>query len=156
MSGPAVPGLPRRSYAPRKRNSNPYMIPIVLVGAAALIGQMFWVQGNQHLFRPFSVDRLKCEHCGGVGVVRHQGDDTVLVLCPACYGVGTHWVRRVDEEDKLCPACVGSGRVEEDNGDWRPCRRCEGRGLIRDQPWSTKRTEMFEDKGKDKGKAAPR
>jgi hypothetical protein len=145
MSTPLAPRLPGKVYQPRKRASNPFLIPIVLLGAAALVGQMFWLQGNQHLFRPFSLDRLKCERCGGVGVVRQAEDDSILVLCPACHGVGSHMVRRLDEEDKLCPACSGIGRIPDEEGPWRTCRRCDGRGLIRDQPWSTKSTEMFKD-----------
>ena len=144
-SSAPTPVLKGGGYRPRQRSANPYMLPIILLGGVALIGQMFWLQGNKHLFRPFSVDRIKCEHCGTVGVVRSKEDDGILVLCPACYGVGAHWVRRVDDEDLLCPACVGAGRVEDPDGSWRQCRRCEGRGLTREHAWSTKSTEMFKD-----------
>ena len=157
MSGAGLPGDARRAYAGRKRSSNPYLIPITLVGAAALFGQTFWLQGHQRLFRPFSVDRLTCEHCGGAGVVRDGAPAAALVLCPACYGVGAHWVRRLDESDQLCPACAGAGRLAEpEGGAWRTCRRCDGRGLIRSQPWSTKDADMFNEQDKPKAPAAAR
>lgn len=149
-SPPIQPVPPRRLaplYRPKIRKSNPYLFPVLLLSVGVIVAQMFWLQGNQHLFRPFSIERIKCEHCGGVGVVRDLADGSVLVLCPVCYGVGHHNIRRVDQEDRMCPACSGMGRIEEEDRSWRLCRRCEGRGLIRPVPWSTKRTEMFEDAG---------
>jgi hypothetical protein len=132
-------------YRPKQQKKNPYLYPVLLLSIGVIIAQMFWLQGNQHLFRPFSIERIKCEHCGSVGVARDPNDGGTLLLCPVCYGVGHHTIRRVDGEDRMCPACSGMGRVEEEDRSWRLCLRCEGRGLTRPTPWSTKRTEMFKD-----------
>jgi hypothetical protein len=125
---------------PVRRGTNPYLLPIMIVGAAVLIGQMFWLRKNDYLFRPFALERIECTTCSGVGVVRDAKDDEILKMCPICYGVGSHMVRRIDAEDKICPACMGMGRlIDRDSGEPRPCRRCDGRGLVREAPWMTVR-----------------
>lgn len=142
---PRRPGVPRM-YGAKPRKKNPYLYPVLLLSIGVIVAQMIWLQGNQHLFRPFSIERIKCDPCGGVGVKRSVDDQDVLVMCPACYGVGHHLVRRLDGDDNLCPPCMGLGRLEEE-GRWRACNRCEGRGLIRSIPWSTRPEDMFEKTG---------
>jgi len=122
----------RRRRAPiSKGHQNAYMAVVVMIGGAVLVAQMFWVKKNQYLFMPFSLDRVKCEECGGTGMIpKDDTPNSPLMLCPACFGVGSHQFRRVDKSDMLCPACEGMGRVPEADA-WRTCRRCDGRGLIR-------------------------
>jgi hypothetical protein len=112
-------------------------IPVVIVvGIVVLFAQMYWTNKNPHLFMPFSIDRVRCVLCSGIGVQRDPSDNSRLVICPSCFGVGYKAIRRVDKDDALCAACGGMGRVEEDDGKtWRNCRRCDGRGLIRETPW---------------------
>jgi hypothetical protein len=111
-----------------------YAVPVAMFAVVLLIGQMFWVMRNEHLFLPFSIDRIRCEFCGGTGVVKQHREGGTLLLCPLCFGVGSHHIRRIDDKDSLCAACEGMGRLSED-GMWRTCRRCDGRGLVRDAPW---------------------
>lgn len=142
MGNPTVrkftpPIAPRR---PPPRGTNPYLIPIMLVAGGVLVAQMFWLQKNDYMFRPFALERITCDLCKGLGVVRDRSDEELLRMCPACYGVGSHTIRRIDAEDYLCPACRGMGRVPDDEPQtWRMCRRCEGRGLVREAPWMTTR-----------------
>jgi len=116
----------------RVRNSqNAYIMAVMLVGGLVLVAQMFWVKKNEYRFMPFAIDRVKCEECGGTGLISPEGPaNTKLEMCPTCFGVGSHQFRRVDEHDSLCAACEGMGRVQ-DGDTWRTCRRCEGRGLVR-------------------------
>lgn len=129
--------IPMPEYKSRMRERPDSRRSMVILGVVAvcgltLIGQVFWLAKNQYRFAPFAIERIRCETCAGVGMVSRVDADGVtrLHLCPACYGLGSHQIRRVDDNDQLCPACVGFGRVEE-NGQWRWCRRCDGRGLIR-------------------------
>jgi hypothetical protein len=109
-------------------------MPVALVAVAVLIAQWFWVSRHQHMFQPFKVERIQCWYCGHTGVVHEPEDNPELSTCPVCYGVGGRQVRRFDREDKLCPACEGMGRLEDAAAGWRTCKRCDGRGLIRDAP----------------------
>lgn len=139
----------QRRLRPKVRASSPqnaYILAVMLVGGIVLVGQMFWVKKNQYRFMPFAIDRVKCEECGGTGLVP-QGDkaNTPLVVCPSCFGVGSHQFRRVDDRDVLCPACEGMGRVPEPGSEaWRTCRRCDGRGLIRTEPGPITVDPVFE------------
>ena len=121
---PPVKSDARRSIA---------ILAIVVVGGATLFLQMYWVAKNQFRFTPFAIERIRCEECSGVGMVSREDAEGVkrLHLCEACFGIGNHAIRRVDEHDVLCPACVGFGRVEREEGGWRWCARCDGRGLVR-------------------------
>jgi hypothetical protein len=128
--------LPRRR---RKEQTKPwrtaYGAAVLAACGAVLIGQMFWVSKNQHRFLPFAIERIKCDECKGNGLMSTVDSEGFkrLRLCDACFGLGVHQIRRVDSHDVLCPACVGFGRVEDEEGaGWRWCRRCQGRGLIRD------------------------
>ena len=107
-----------------------FIMLVAAVGGFVLFLQWRWLEGNQHLFAPFSIQRITCDHCAKTGQVPKEGANNVLVMCPSCYGVGYHTVRRFDSRDVLCPACLGMGRLEEKDGTWRTCRRCDGRGLI--------------------------
>lgn len=110
-----------------------YILAVVAVCGVTLIGQVFWTAQNKHKFAPFAVERIRCDHCRGLGVLS-QSDEKggrQLQMCPACFGLGSRQIRRMDEDDVLCPACGGFGRIEDDNGEWRWCRRCDGRGLVR-------------------------
>lgn len=120
----AIRNDPRRSM---------YILAVVAVCGITLILQIFWTAQNKHRFAPFAIERIICEHCRGLGVRARRNEKGIqqLLLCPACYGVGARQIRRIDEDDVLCPACVGFGRVEEEEGSWRWCARCDGRGLIR-------------------------
>lgn len=122
---------PRRVTYVRHQAKPLHLAAIILVGGGVLVAQMFWVTKNQYRFAPFAIDRIKCELCGGTGLVP-EGDkaNAPLVLCQACFGVGVHYIRRVDENDVLCAPCEGMGRVPEGE-EWRTCRRCDGRGLVR-------------------------
>lgn len=124
MRRPKMRDDPRRSM---------YILAVVAVCGVTMILQIFWTAQNKHKFAPFAIERIVCDHCRGLGVISkrdHRGVQQ-LQLCPACYGIGARQIRRVDDDDVMCPACVGFGRIEEENGFWRWCRRCDGRGLIR-------------------------
>ncbi len=110
-----------------------YILGIVALCGVALIGQTYWVSKNRVRFAPFAIERIRCDECKGMGLLSQRDAEGVnrLVLCEACFGLGSRQIRRVDDFDLLCPACVGFGRVEEGEGAWRWCRRCEGRGLVR-------------------------
>lgn len=122
----------------RKLNERPdsrrslYILGVVAICGLTLIGQMFWVARNQFRFSPFAIERIRCDACKGTGLISSADELGVnrLRMCEACFGLGGHQIRRVDEHDMLCPACTGFGRVE-DEGGWRWCRRCNGRGLMR-------------------------
>ncbi len=120
----------------RKRNrQQKVVVPVAMLVVAFLLAQAFWLNRNQHIFRPFAVQRIWCEHCGKTGLVKSEKEDSLLVGCPACFGVGYHAVRRFDEQDVICVVCGGIGRVEDKGGEWRYCRRCNGRGLMRQTTW---------------------
>lgn len=109
-----------------------YILGVVAICGITLVGQVFWVAKNQFRFAPFAIERIRCEECGGSGMISRPDSNGVkrLYLCEACFGIGSRQIRRVDEDDVLCPACIGFGRVEDENG-WRWCKRCGGRGLVR-------------------------
>lgn len=107
-----------------------FILLVAMAGGFVLFLQWRWLEENQHLFAPFSIQRIECDICGKTGQVPKEGSNNVLEMCPACYGVGYHSVRRFGSQDVLCPACMGMGRLEEKDGTWRTCRRCDGRGLI--------------------------
>ncbi len=112
------------------------MVLVILAAVVALVAQAYWLKKNDYLFRPYAIENIACDHCGGTGVVHDGKNEDILNLCPACFGVGSHRVRRIDAEDKLCPACAGRGRIEDaGTSAWRTCQRCDGRGLVRDAPW---------------------
>jgi hypothetical protein len=134
--------IARRTPRSQPRTSS-YILPIALLAVLVLFGQMIWLNQHDYMFRPFSIEKLRCEVCGGTGVVRSEPDDTVLAICPVCFGVGGHHIRRIDKEDKLCSACTGMGRVQGEDGA-RTCRRCDGRGMVRDQPWTSRAKETEE------------
>jgi hypothetical protein len=127
---------PRRIRRP-ERKAPSYLGPIALFAVVLLIGQMIWLNKHDYMFRPFSIDRLSCDVCGGTGVARDAADEDILVICPSCFGVGSHYIRRIDKSDRLCAACGGMGRVKAE-GEYRTCRRCDGRGLTRDAPWRSR------------------
>jgi hypothetical protein len=110
-----------------------YILAIVAVCGVTLILQVVWTAKNKHKFAPFAVERVKCEACRGLGVISKLDDQGVrrLHMCEACFGVGVRHIRRMDEYDALCPACAGFGRLEDEDGTWRWCGRCDGRGLVR-------------------------
>lgn len=126
--------LKRIKTPPVPATSTMFIPVVIVVGVLVLIAQMYWTGKNPQLFLPFSIDRVRCVQCSGVGVQRDPQDSSRLVVCPSCFGVGYKAIRRVDKDDALCPACGGMGRVEDVDG-WRTCRRCDGRGLIRETPW---------------------
>lgn len=131
-----IPETPR--HKKRKMREQPdsrrslYVLGVAALCGLALIAQFRWVSKNQFRFAPFSVERIRCDACRGLGMISEEDATGIrrLFLCEACFGLGGHPIRRVDEFDQLCPACIGFGRVE-DGDAWRWCKRCAGRGLIR-------------------------
>ncbi len=126
-------GLLKRNRVPggpsdRQRSAS--LLVIMAVGGFVLFLQWRWLGDHQHLFAPFSLERISCETCGKTGKVPKEGANNVLEMCPVCFGVGSHTVRRMDQRDVLCAACMGLGRLEDKEGHWRTCQRCDGRGLI--------------------------
>lgn len=120
-------------YAPPKRDAKKTaaLFVVIVVGGLTLFGQMVWVSKNQHMFKPFSIERIRCHPCEGTGVLPDPARNNANRMCGACFGIGYHMVRRFDEADVMCPACEGLGRVQAEGEDWRTCRRCDGRGIIR-------------------------
>lgn len=117
----------------RRREKRNAIAPVGLLVMLVLIAQAFWLKDNQHLFRPFAIQRIQCDTCQRTGLVADEQSTNRLAMCPQCFGVGYHPVRRMDDLDRLCPACVGMGRVQDGRTDiWRTCERCYGRGLIRE------------------------
>ena len=121
----------KKIKAPTRQQRSSIIALVIMVGGFVLFLQWKWLGQNNHLFAPFSIERIVCEHCGKTGRVPKEGANNVLEMCPACYGVGYHTLRRFEENEVLCPACLGLGRLEDRDGHWRTCRRCDGRGLIR-------------------------
>lgn len=109
-----------------------------------VILQGYWVAGHKGNFTPFlvkfQIEKTGCPYCEGTGMVREDGPQDDAVMCPICFGTGSHWFRKLDPEaDVLCPACGGMGRLYDPvTGQPRWCERCNGRGLIRTAPSSSK------------------
>ena len=116
---------------PPDRQRSAYILLITLVGGLVLFMQWQWLGQNRYLFAPFAIQRIECDLCGKTGRVPKPDANNQLEMCPACYGVGYHTIRRFDDREVLCAACLGLGRLEDQDGSWRTCRRCDGRGLIR-------------------------
>ena len=116
------------------RHRNRYIAPVAFLVMLILLGQAFWLSENRTLFSPFAISRVPCAKCGKFGMVRDEADTSIMKMCQVCFGVGYHAVRKFDDLDGLCAACGGMGRVEEE-GAWRTCRRCDGRGVHRLDDW---------------------
>ena len=123
----------------RQRSS--IILLVGMVGGFVLFLQWRWLGDNKTLFAPFSIQRIHCEVCAKTGRVPDPEVNNALVMCPSCYGIGYHTIRRFDEAEVLCPACLGMGRLEDKDGAWRTCRRCDGRGLIRSGAEAEEREE---------------
>lgn len=119
-----------KAKATPDRQKSAYTLLIAVLGGLVLFLQWRWLGENRHLFAPFAIERIECEVCGKTGQIPKPGANNELEMCPACYGVGYHTIRRFNEAEVLCPACLGMGRLEDEDGAWRTCRRCDGRGLI--------------------------
>lgn len=132
---PILKGMTKGSTRASGRRNN-FIMPVVTLALLFLIGQGFWLSRNTHLFTPFSVKRIECDHCARVGVVRDEHDSRIMKMCPVCFGVGYHSVRRFDDQDAICAACGGMGRLES-SGIWRNCERCGSRGVYRLDEWET-------------------
>ena len=107
--------------------------PIVLLCILVLYFQLDWLKKNYFSRLPVRVVvKMRCDHCHRTGLVKDSDAEDGFSMCPVCQGVGYHCVRRLDERDALCPACAGMGRIQDPvTGEFRTCRRCDGRGLIR-------------------------
>ncbi len=121
----------------RRGSRNNYLMPVAALSMLFLVGQAYWLSDNRHMFTPFAINRVDCLTCVKVGVIRDPHDSRVTRICPACFGVGYRTVRQFDTNDVLCVPCIGMGRVQEEDGQWRTCRRCDGRGLHRADEWKT-------------------
>jgi hypothetical protein len=117
-----------------QRGRNRYIAPVAALVMFILIGQVFWLSSNRDMFSPFSISRIPCATCAKFGMVRDEVDSSIMKMCPVCFGIGYNTVRRFDELDGICAACGGMGRVDED-GAWRTCNRCDGRGVHRLEVW---------------------
>ncbi len=105
--------------------------PIVMVCIVVLYFQLDWVKEHYRI-PSHGVERIRCEHCRGTGLVRDLQAESGFSICPVCQGLGMHYIRRMDDHDVLCPACGGMGRVQDlQTDEYRECARCHGRGLIR-------------------------
>jgi hypothetical protein len=126
---------PRRRRARDDPRRAVYILAVVVACGITLILQVFWTAENRHKFAPFAIERVRCDVCRGLGVLSKPDEKggRQLHMCPACFGLGARSIRRMDEHDALCPACVGFGRVEDEDGSWRWCRRCDGRGFVRQE-----------------------
>lgn len=126
----------RRPPTPEKNRSGIYALIVILLGAVLVIFQGVWVSRNKALFQRGVVlelvtEKIDCDYCGGLGMIRDPAYPTQMYLCPLCFGVGSHVVRRITDRDTLCPVCGGLGRVlDEPTGYAQTCPRCDGRGLI--------------------------
>lgn len=118
----------------RDHRRNQYVAPVAMLVFLVLIGQFFWLSDNREMFTPFAIARFPCDMCAKRGTIRDAGDQQIVKMCPACFGVGSKMVRRFDANDVMCAPCGGMGRLEED-GVWRTCQRCDGRGLHRADDW---------------------
>lgn len=123
--------------------NDPMMAQVVIfvfVGVVALVLQNRWVAKNQDKFLGsltvfMHVERIKCEHCDGTGLVKIKDDPPQMDICPVCFGTGGHNIRKYGDHESLCPACGGMGRIyDEEAGAARTCKRCDGRGVIRIEP----------------------
>ena len=126
---------------PPNRQRSAYIFLITMVGGLVLFLQWQWLGQNRYLFAPFAIQRVECDLCGKTGRVPKPDANNELEMCPACYGVGYHTIRRFDESEVLCAACLGLGRLEGQEGFWRTCRRCDGRGLIQSGAESEEKAE---------------
>ncbi|HMP89653.1 MAG TPA: hypothetical protein PJ991_05605 [Kiritimatiellia bacterium] len=129
---PILKGMTKGQISRGRKNN--YVMPVAMLVLLFLIGQIFWLNSNRHMFAPFATTRIQCDTCARVGVVRDRSDGRKMTMCPACFGVGYHTVRSFDERDVLCAPCGGMGRLEEES-EWRTCRRCQGRGIHRSDDW---------------------
>jgi len=118
----------------RRGRKNSYVIPVAFLVILFLIGQIFWLDSNRHMFMPFSIAKLDCDYCTKLGIVRDPNDSRIMAMCQVCFGVGYKMIRKFDELDVVCAACGGMGRIDED-GRWRTCQRCDGRGIHRADDW---------------------
>ena len=119
---------------PRQRRKNVFIAPVGILVVLFLVGQAYWLSQNGYLFAPFALSKVDCDYCQKLGVVRDEQNPRIMKMCPVCFGVGHHQIRRFDKEDVLCSACGGMGRFDE-QGVWRSCKRCDGRGLHRINDW---------------------
>jgi hypothetical protein len=129
---PILKGITKGS--PRRGERNRYLMPVALLVMLFLIGQVFWLSSNRHLFSPFAIQRILCPACAKSGTVRDPENNRIVTMCPACFGVGYNTIRFFDEMDAVCAACGGIGRLS-DEADWRTCQRCDGRGAHRANDW---------------------
>lgn len=131
---PLLKGLTKGQV--RHGNRNNYIMPVAALAILFLVGQVYWLSSNKHMFAPFAIARIDCDHCAKVGVVRDPDNPSLMSMCPVCFGVGYHSVRRFDDNDAICAACGGMGRTDI-GGNWRTCERCQGRGVFRLNDWQT-------------------
>lgn len=130
-----IPFLRRITKGQTRHNRrNSYVAPVAMLVMLFLIGQAMWLSDNQHMFAPFALQRISCDHCNKIGTVRDADDSRINRMCAVCFGLGYHMIRRFDEQDVLCIPCAGMGRIEEDKV-WRNCLRCDGRGVYRIEAW---------------------
>ena len=130
---PILRGMTKgQTYRGGRRNN--FVMPVAMLVMLLLVGQAFWLSRNSHMFAPFAVSRIDCETCAKLGTIRDPDNARIRQMCPACFGVGFKNIRRFDDQDVICLACGGMGRLEE-NGQWRNCLRCGGRGLHRAGDW---------------------
>lgn len=142
-----------------QHRTNPFIMPIILLGILALALQFVWLQGTRPEFsdrfglgvtrRSEHADLYRmhllevyCEVCSESGSLAAEDEPGIAYMCPVCYGVGFRLTRRLHEGEVLCPACSGMGRVlDEEPYAARTCTRCGGRGVI-EPGWDEMEEEM--------------
>ncbi len=131
-----------------QQRTNPFIMPIIMLGVLALALQFVWIQGTRpefddrfgliaarrgehaDLYR-MHVLKVYCEACSESGSIALGDEPGVAYLCLICNGVGYRDTRRLHKDEVLCPACSGMGRVWEDEPyAARTCTRCDFRGVI--------------------------
>lgn len=130
-----------------KRQSNRFVVPIIMVSIIAIFWQMAWMQRNwgeltrRRDFEGLDADWLRrlqakiivlyeCDYCSGSGLIDNPDLPGERILCGICQGVGYHPTRRFQETDRMCINCGGMGRYYDGDGNAEYCPRCDGRGLV--------------------------
>lgn len=141
---PPRPSIRRRHV---KRESNKFVVPIIIVSIIAIFWQMAWMQRNWGTisrrtdYEGLDADWLRrlqakiivlyeCDHCSGSGLVDDVEQPGRRALCDICQGVGYQPTRRFTDADRMCINCGGMGRHYNADGQAEYCPRCQGRGLV--------------------------
>lgn len=143
--GPPVP-RPSIRRPVVKRQTNKFVVPIIIVSVIAIFWQMAWMQRNwgevtrrtdYERMDPDWLDRFRsrflveyeCNYCTGSGLKPSDDPFGERELCKICQGVGYQTARRFKDSDRMCAQCGGMGRVRDEVGRVDYCSVCGGRGM---------------------------